>query len=171
MAKRRFSGFRLGEFTVKVKSSKYKTIEGYLRRVYRDNKELIDASLPDSIKDKRKSFVESVKDELKYGNKMKRVGDRVKYSPHKTVTSALRQVGRSEVYLPPAERFKQNAMKGLKSSGNYRVFRELTRDKKTGRYTAFDPSKMKYQGKGTYSYGDVTIKYENSPKKVKVYRS
>ena len=157
-----------GHIEVKVRRSDYKTTRGWLNRIYRDNKETIDRALEGTgIKNARKSFVQSVEDELKEGKKRINLPDgRMKYVPHQNVQSALRSVGRSEAYLSEAEKFQQNAIAGLKSTDQYMEFRnKALRDPKTGRYTAFDPSKFKYVGKGSYVYdGRVAINYQTSPK-------
>ena len=167
---RRRRSYRFGVFTVSKKPSQYKTIEGYLRRVYKENEEKIREAYRDTSVDPskyKKAFVDTVKDEFKQGNKMIRLDEEhVRWVPHENVQSALRSVGRSEAYLPEVEKFRENALKGIKSEGIYKDFREVAlRDPKTGRYRAFDPSKMKYVGKGSYVYdGRVRVNYQNSPK-------
>jgi hypothetical protein len=162
--------YRFGEFRTSARLRDFKTVEGYLRRVYRENKTKIDAAFEGTTidpKNYKKAFVETVKDELNMGNKQIKLNDgRVKWIPHENIQSALRSVGRSEAYLPEAEKFKENALKGIRSEGMYKDFREVAlRDPKTGRYRAFDPAKMKYVGKGSYVYdGRIRIDYQNSPK-------
>lgn len=167
---RRRRSYRFGVFTVSKKPSQYKTREGFLRRVYQENKQKIDEALSGTSidpKNYKKAFVESVKDEFESGNRMIRTPEgRVKYKPHSSTGSALAAVGRSEVYKPQAERFKENAMKGIRSEGLGNEFRiKGLRNPKTGKFERFDPDKMKYAGKGSYIYdGRIMISYQDSPK-------
>lgn len=160
--------YHFGYLKVKAKRSDYKTTRGWLNRVYRDNRETIDRALElEGIKNPRKSFVESVVEELEKGTKRIDLPEgRMKYVHHKNVQSALKSVARSEAYLPEVDKFRENALAGLKSDGKYKEFRELAlRDEKTGRYTAFDASKLKYVGHGSYVYDNrVKVSYINSPK-------
>ena len=162
--------YRFGVFTVSKKPSDYKTAEGFLRRVYKENEEKIKQALADTSidpKNYKKQFVRSAIDELKHGNRMIETAEgRVKYKPHSSVGSALRKVGVSEVYKPAVERFRENAMKGIRSEGLGNEFRiKGLRNPATGKFERFDQSKLVYQGKGTYVYdGRIRISYENSPK-------
>lgn len=140
----------------KFKKSRYKNTDTWLDAVYRQNKDLINEKLRDIGVNfsKKRIFKDLVKDEMDSG-----------LSP----TRALNKLVRSTLFTPEAERFKENALKGLlKEQDNYKTFRNLNRNEK-GRFNKYDPDLLKYEGSGVYVYNNIIkIVYSNSPQTISV---
>ena len=135
----------------------YKTDSTYIQAVYRNNKMLIDEKNEGIPIASSRVFKQDVLDYME--------------QHHTTVTKAVGKVLRSRKYLGLAELSKQNLVEGMKTSGVYKQFRELTKDE-NGRYAKFDYNKLQYKGDGVYAYGSIWIytfdKYTTNDNKIKI---
>lgn len=140
------------------KRKKYKTTNNWLDQLYNKNKKEIDAKIeqPSNPKvTKKQVFKELVKEYIDEGQ-----------SPEKAVESLTK----STIFRSDKERIHENAWHGLKEDKDaYKKFREMT--KEHGRYAKIDPSKLHYEGGNVYTYGDVVIDFQNSPKQVIVSKA
>ena len=145
----------------KYNRSHYKTINGWLSGVYRNNKEFIDSKLGDidSVQKNKYSveatFKNLVKGYIKRGM---------------TPAQALKTTSLTGVFTTKAERYKQYAYSGLSADKEaYKTFRELTKEK--GRYTKVDFNKFKWdKDSNSYTYNNIRIFFDNSPYEVRVSR-
>lgn len=131
----------------------YKSTDAWLDAVWRNNEDRIRKAFF-GIKKPKAAFKASVNEYMSQG-----------LSPEKSMKTLVR----SSLFTPPAERFRDNAMAGLKGDkAAYKAFRDMTREK--GRFTKFDPSKMRYDKKEkVYVYDNrLIISFKNSPQRVDV---
>ena len=138
--------------TFKAKHSKsyYKSTEGWLDAVYRNNKAIIDKELAGvSGKSPKTVFKKIIGEYMEEGM---------------SSTKAMKTLARSTIFTTEKERLLNNFYEGLKGDKDaYKEFRELTKEK--GRYSKFDPNKLVWNKVDkVYTYNDsVIISYENSP--------
>lgn len=127
----------------------YKNTDAWLDAVYRKNKQFIDEKILPTDTSIRATFKELVKGYMENG-----------YSP----VRALDTLTRSTIFTDVDERLRNNAYKALKEDEEaYKAFRALTKDER-GRYTAVDLDKFVYDKQSnSYIYGNVRIKFSNSP--------
>ena len=146
----------------KYNRSHYKTINGWLTGVYRNNKEFIDsklgdiASVQESTYSPEKAFKSLVKGYIKRGM---------------TPAQALKTTSLTGAFTTKSERYRQYAYSGLTADKEaYKTFRELTKER--GRYTKVDFDKFKWDSSAnSYIYnGLVKISFDNSPYEVRVGR-
>lgn len=140
----------------------YKTVDGWLSAVYRNNKKFIDSKLGDidSVQKSKYSpeatFKKFVKGYIQRGM---------------TPAKALKTASNSTAFTEVGDRLRSNAYSGLSSDKEaYKTFRELTKEK--GRYTKIDFNKFKWDSSAnSYIYnGIIKISFNNSPYEVRVGR-
>jgi hypothetical protein len=137
--------------------SEYKNTSEWLDAVYEKNRALIDEKLGTQYASPKEQFKAQVKEYMIQDN----------MSP----TKALKTLARSRVFTEDYEAFREYAWEGLKEKPMaYKRFRELTKEK--GRYSAFDPTKLRWDKRSkVYIYNDeIVISFQNSPEDVIVYR-
>lgn len=130
------------------KRKDFKTENGYLNYIYRQNKEKIDEVFG---KNARSKFKNNIRD------------NKVKYGTN--IRGALKVVASSNSFTPVNERLYDNLYKGLKSDNElFKTFRNLTKDAK-GRYTKYDTNLLKWDRfERMYVYnGIIGVSFENSP--------
>lgn len=133
-----------------IRRKDYSSEEAYLGAIFEANKVKIAEALPGFSK---QQFIRNVQANKEFSGG--------------TVRQALDILGRSVSFTPEAERFGDNVLKSIKSYGKWQHFREMTKDEK-GRYTKYDPTKMRYNHKdNSYIYdGKVQIFFDESPKDI-----
>lgn len=134
----------------RIRRKDYPSEESYLGAIYETNRIKIAEAIPGLSKEQ---FVANVQANKEYAGV--------------SVSKALDILGRSVSFTPEAERFGDNVMKAMKHYGVYQKFREFTKDEK-GRYTRYDPTKMKYnRSDNSYVYDKkVKIYFDESPKSI-----
>lgn len=136
------------DFKAKYRRSHYKTDATYIRAVYLNNKEVIDAEL-NFMGNPYQVFKQQIIEYKEQG---------------KTVTEGIQTLARSTIFTSEEERFHENFWSGLKAfKEEYKQFKELTKEK--GRYTKLDDSKLKWDkdARGYVYDNKILISYENSP--------
>lgn len=136
----------------------YKNNDTYLNAVYKQNKQMIDDAYT-GIKNKKEAFKRQIMSRMEQENS--------------TIKSAIKKELHRDVYIPKAEKFKENAISGLKQFQEFKKFQRSLRDK-SGRFVKFDKNNVKYEGENKYSYVDgfgnsFIIDFSNSPKQIKIY--
>lgn len=124
----------------------------------------------------RKAYnsVKQLNEDITYKQFKNRVNAQKEAHPNLSYKQAIKKVQRSEAYLSPAERSRENFKRGLKENFKdvYKYIRELNRDEK-GRFQKLNLVWRKYGSKYGYSFtaGGKTyfIDVENSPEEVLVY--
>lgn len=137
--------------TGRIRRKDFSSEEAYLGEIFDANRVKISSALPGFSKEQ---FIKNVQANKEFAGGV-------------SVSKALDILGRSVSFTPEAERFGDNVMKSIKSYGKYKEFREITKDEK-GRYTKYDPTKLRYNRKdNSYSYdGRVQIFFDESPKDI-----
>ena len=132
----------------------YKNDDAYIDAIYRKNKEIIDRKLSDVGTGRPKALFKTlVKEYIEEG---------------KTPRQSASIVGRSELFVPRAERLGSNAFSALrKDPTSWKAFSSLRskRDER-GRFTKIDTTKLTWDKKQkVYVYNnEVVISFKNSPK-------
>lgn len=113
-------------------------------------------------------------EDITYKQFKNRVNAQKEANPNLSYKQAIKKVQRSEAYLSPAERSRENFISGLKENYKevYNYIRELNRDEK-GRYQKLNLIWRQYRGKYGYSFragGKIYfIDVTNSPEEVMIY--
>lgn len=131
----------------------YKSTDAWLDAVWRNNEDRIREAFSGIAKPKA-SFKNAIREYMAEG-----------LSPQKSMKTLVR----STLFTPTVERFRDNALAGLKGDkAAYKAFRDMTRDR--GKFSKFDPSKLRYDKKEKiYIYDNrVIISFKNSPQRVDV---
>ena len=157
----------IGQFKRVRTKSKYKSLDGYLDSIYKQNKELIDRKILTEEglnlatnrakllkQSKKKMFKEFVKDYMDEG---------------KTVDEALKKLSNSRQFMDYEDLARENMRDSLKRDKEaYKSFREATKEK--GRYTKIDISKFTYIGNDEYAYGNVVVSFKHSPERIEIIK-
>lgn len=135
----------------RIRRKDFNSEEGYLGAIYDANRIKIAEALPGFSKEQFIANVQANKD----------------FAGGVSVSKALDILGRSVSFTPEAERFGDNVIKAIKSYGRFQQFREMMKDER-GRYTRYDPTKLKYNRKdNSYIYdGRIRILFDESPKDI-----
>lgn len=132
-----------------IKRKDYNSLDSWLDAIYFRNKDRIDDRLLDTAEStsKQEIFKQLVKERIDEGL---------------TPLKAVDNLEKSTIFTDVSDRMASNAMEAIKGDkAAYKEFRELT--KVNGRWTAFDPTKIKYSN-GEYIYDNaIIISFENSP--------
>lgn len=163
--KRRLGGYGPLKTPKGKTRKKYKTIDGYLRAVYRNNKEYLESHIDNlgDTRSKRQIFIDSVKElasERKPGTDRKRTIKEAieKFQRSETVTTEMERIGETRLTkmreMDP-ENFKKFRKKvGWTAKLNSQNFVEMTHEGKFNYLRYYDPTTGK----------DVVIVEEISPK-------
>lgn len=147
--------------------SKYKSVNHWLKAVYRNNKEEIDQAFGGMLEKGTsfRGFKVAVIDTLNQrGVDISSIGKR---KLNKVMHSAVSTVGRSNLFMTKSERYREYALSGLRKSPEaMKLFKEKTKEK--GKYKKLDIEKLRYKD-GQYEYGDnLIINYRESPERVEI---
>ena len=142
----------------KLPRGKYKEIKAYADKVFDLNSKTIEqaySDLPDtdtpaqSDLSSRAMFREQI--EMEY-NMYRYDPTYDSYSDAQLMKRAAETTAHSEMFTPAYERLSNNFITGLKRNAP-NIYKQLTRDPETGRFTTLDEAEVTYDAKATSDYG------------------
>ena len=173
----------------KRKSTSYKSIDNYIRAVYRLNEKKIEEALSVESKNMKTGQIDILKPKDVKGSFKKIIYDYMKEGL--SIDNSMKKIQNSTLFLPISEILKRNVIESLKSHKKYNTFRALNRNAE-GKFMPFLKENLHWDKEQQLYYYDtaefevvvedengnlrrekkskvIIIEWKNSPEELLVY--